>query len=162
MPARVEVKPTQDAWNTYGDLEDKLILEANDSPFKLIALPVFQRLAFSMLKMSMLIAITRREPKDNNVISLEASDIVQAASYIQKWGKYSIDLMSNAGKTDLEKDLDRFMRSVTEHPGLQRQEIMRRWRFSARQMRDLTDTLEMRGLIKVAQKGREQRIYPIE
>lgn len=161
MPARVEAKLTDEAWQFYGDLEMKLIEVASASAFPMVALPTFQRLAFSMLKMSLLVAITRKEPKDNQTIPVEKSDIQQAAYYIQRWGEYSVELLANAGKADIEKLIDKIMQQIQANPGLNKGTIMRHWRLSARSMKEISDTLLERGLINVAKKGRTVRYYPI-
>lgn len=161
MPSRVEVKLSADAWKYYGDLEMKLIHDATNSPFSMVALPTFQRLGFSMLKMAILIAITRREPKDNRTIAVDRSDIKQAAFYIQQWGKYSVDLVMNAGKPNIEKTLDKVMLAIKSEPGCTRSSIMLRFRFSSREMKDVVDTLMERGQISISKKGRTLKLYPV-
>lgn len=161
MPSRVEAKLSEDAWSFYGDLEMKLIEEGTQSPFSTVALPTFQRLGFSLLKMSMLIAITRRPPKDNRTIQVDRSDVTQAAYYIQKWGKYSVDLVTNAGKPNLEKILDKVMLHVKGEPGCTKSAVMMRYRFSSREMKDVLETLMDRGLITMSKKGRTTRLYPV-
>jgi hypothetical protein len=161
MPSRVEAKLTDDAWEFYGSMEETMVHAATKSPFADIALPTFERLTKSLLKISLLVAITRREPNDNNILIVEKSDLEQAAWYIQRWGEHSIHLMMNAGKSDLEKTLDRVMKYIRDHPGTTRSEITTKHRLWAKQMNDLTETMLMRGLVTVAKKGRETRFYPV-
>lgn len=161
MPARIEAKLTDDAWKAFAVYERSLIDTAKHSSFSMTALPTFTRMANSLLKISMLTAITRREPKDNNTIIVEKSDLDQAAFYIQRWGKHSIQLLSNAGKPAIEKSLDKVMQQVREAPGCMKSEIMLKWRLSAREMKELTETLLDRGLINIAKKGRITRYYPV-
>jgi hypothetical protein len=139
----------------------QLIQEATISPFSMVALPTFQRLGFSMLKMSMLIAITRREPQDNRVITVNREDVKQAAFYIQKWGKYSVDLIMNAGKPNLEKTLDKVLMHIRAEPGCTKSSVMMRYRFSSREMKDVIETLTDRGLITMSRKGRTTRLYSV-
>lgn len=161
LPSRVEAKLSDGAWSLYGDLEMQLIQEASNSPFSNVALPTFQRLGFSMLKMSVLIAASRKEPKDNRTIPVEIADVRQAAFYIQKWGKYSVDLVMNAGKPNLEKTLDKVLANVRMEPGCTKSSIMMRYRFSSREMKDVLETLMERGLVTISRKGRATRLYPV-
>jgi ribosomal protein S25 len=161
MPARIEAKLTQDAWNLFGDYEEKLVNAARDSPDQMLAMPTFTRLAMSLLKIGMLTAITRREPKDNNTIIVEESDIKQSAFYIQRWGRHSIDLIMNAGKPFAEKLFDKVYKNVKDEPGIMKSLVMRRWRISAKEMKDVIDTLEQRGLIYHQTKSGATRLYPV-
>ena len=112
--------------------------------------------------MSLLISATRREPKDNQTIIVEKSDIEQAACYIQRWGRHTVDLLSNAGKANIEKVLDKVLGHVSENPdGVTKSAVMLRWRLSSRDMKEIIETLEGRGLVEVRRKGKITRFYPI-
>lgn len=161
MPVRVDAKLTDKAWEYYGDLEMLLVTKATESAVPMVALPTFQRLAFSMLKMSLLIAITRREPKDNRTIVVEKSDVEQAAYYIQKWGHYTVDLVANAGKPQIEKLLDKITLFVSTNPGCTKSSIMLRYRLGSREMKEVLATLLDRGVINISQKGRTTKLFPI-
>lgn len=161
MPSRVEAKLSEDAWKLYGDLEMQLIHEGTNSPFSNVALPTFQRLGFSMLKMSILIAASRKEPRENRTILIDTKDIKQAAFYIQKWGRYSVDLVMNAGKPNLEKTLDKVLMHIRGDPGCTKSSVMLRYRFSSREMKDVIETLTDRGLITMSKKGRTTRLYVV-
>jgi hypothetical protein len=161
MPARVDAFLSDDAWKLYGDLEMQLIEEATDSPFAAVALPTFQRLGFSLLKMAILIAVTRKEPKENRTIVVDSNDIKQAAFYIQQWGKYSVDMVMSAGKPNIEKTFDKVLLRVRAEPGCTKSSIMMRFRFSSREMKDVMETLMDRGLITISKKGRTTKIYPV-
>jgi hypothetical protein len=161
MPSTVEAKIEDNGWKRLNELETFITEKAVESPFASLALPTFQRLFFSMLKMAILIAISRREPKDNNTIVITKDDIEQAAWYVQRWGKHSVELLSNAGKPDVEKILDKVIRQIKESPGCTKSQIMMRWRLSAREMKEIRDTLEGRGLVEISQKGRITRFWPV-
>lgn len=161
MPIRVEAKLTDAAWQLSGDIETLLTTKAVESSNPLIALPTFTRLALSMLKISVLIAITRREPKDNRTIIVEKSDVQQAAWYIQRWGQYSVDLIANAGKADIEKMLDKIVQFVANNPGCNRSTVMLRYRLTSRDMKEIINTLIDRGLVNVSQKGRTVKFFPV-
>ena len=158
---RIEASVSDDGWKLLNELEELLTRKATESPFQLLALPTFQRLFFSLLKMSMLVAITRREPKDNNTIIVEKSDIEQAAFYVQKWGKHSVKLLANAGKADVEKVLDKVIEHISDSPGCTKSSIMLRWRLSSREMKEIMETLEGRGLVEIQRKGKITKFYPI-
>jgi hypothetical protein len=161
IPSTVEAKVTDGGWKRLNDIEQLLVKKATESPFQMTALPTFQRLYFSMLKMSILIAITRRQPKDNNTIEINEEDINQAAWYIQRWGKHSVNLIANAGKADVEKVLDKIVGHVREQPGCTKSSIMLRWRLSGREMKELIETLEGRGLVVVSRKGKVTKFWPV-
>jgi len=161
LPVRVEAKLTDKAWSFYGDLEMHLITKATESAYPMVALPTFQRLSFSMLKMAMLIAITRREVKDNRTIIVEESDVKQAAFYIQKWGKYSVDLIANAGKPQIEKLLEKITFFVAQNPGCTKSSIMLRYRLTSREMKEIISTLLDRGVVNISQKANSTRLYPV-
>lgn len=156
---QVSVELTDEAWNKMRDIEQKLVVAANSSNLSLVALPTFTRLTGSLLKLSMLIAATRQEPKDF-VITVELRDLIHAASFIQKWAPFSIDLMSNVGKTTSERELQRVLKYVRERPGLTKAEHMRRFHMQSLQAKIIFQTLEERGLITMKQAGRGFRVWP--
>lgn len=161
VPSRIEAKLTDDAWNLYGDIEMKLIHSAASSGYSMIALPTFQRLAFSMLKMSMLIAASRREVKDNNILIVEKSDIIQASWYIQRWGRHTVDLISNAGKPQIEKLIDKVVLMIRDNPGILRSDLMTKFHLSSKEMRELMNTLLERGVIDVKKQGNGLRFFTV-
>lgn len=161
MSSRIEAKLTDEAWELFGTIEETLTNAGAESEISMLALPTFSRMAFSCLKMSMLVAASRREPTTSNQLIVEKSDVQQAAYYIQNWGHYSIDLLLNAGKGSTEKTLDRAIGIVKRKEGMTRSELMQRMHLTARDARDLIDTLVQRGLIDVKQHGRGHRIYTI-
>lgn len=160
VPVEIEAKLTDSAWAFFGDCEMALIKAADESPIAMMAMPTFQRLAFSMLKMSLLIAASRREYKDN-VLLVEKNDIEQAAWYIQKWGKYSIELISQAGKPHSERIVERMYQMVRQQPGILHSELMRRLHLNAREMKDFIETLIGRGLIEHKKVAQGHRYYPV-
>lgn len=161
FPVKITAKMPQEAWDYYGDLEMQLINAANDSPVSFVALPTFQRLAFSLLKMAMLIAATRRPYSDDYVLTVEKADLTQAAWYIQKWGKYTIELISQAGRPVLERMLDRVLRQVRNNPGVLKSAIMISMHLTARDMKEIQATLEERGVVSTKRVGNGTRFYPV-
>lgn len=160
-PTRIEARLTDEAWQYYGDIEEKLTNAGNDSDMSMLALPTFTRLGFSLLKMSLLVAASRREPDSSNRLAVELRDVKQAAFYIERWGHYSIDLLLNAGKSQTEKIISKALSLVKRNEGLPKSELMQRMHLSARDAKDLIDTMSQRGLIDTKPAGRGIRLYSI-
>lgn len=162
QPIRFRAIMDDKAWEYFGDLEMKLIHTANDSPLMTVALPTFQRLAFSMLKMATLIASTRRPPNDDdNTLDVTKEDIHQAAWYIQRWGRHSVDLLENAGKPHIEKFLDKVTAFVNMNPGCSKSTIMKTFHMSAKEARETLETLSERGVLQVKKSGRVTKLYTL-
>lgn len=161
VPARIEARLTPEAWTVFQDIEEKLVNAGANSDISMLALPTFQRMGFSCLKMALLIAATRREPDSSNRLIVEVSDIKQAAFYIERWGHYSIELLLNAGKSQSEKMISRAMGVVNRKDNITKSELMQRLHLTAREAKELIDTMTQRGLIDVKGSGRGIRIYPV-
>jgi hypothetical protein len=145
---------TQEAWDYYGDLEMKMVVAANESSLSDKALPTFERLSRSMMKLGVLLAASRQEPR-NSAIDVGIHDIKHAARFIQEWGKYSIELIMNTGRTDAARVLDKVRRMIENKPGIYKSEIMRSIHLSSREMAEVLQTLVDRGeVIRRAPKGR--------
>lgn len=146
---------TQDAWDFFGDTEELLQQVAYESYWKDIALPTFSRLSFSMLKMAMLIAASRKPATSANRLEVDIDDMHQAAYYVQKWGKHSVDLILSSGKSTNEKAVERTLMFVRGHTdGVTQTQIMQRFHMSSKEWKDIRETLYDRGLINTEQKGR--------
>lgn len=161
MATRIEARLTPKAWELHSTYEELLIRTAHDSEMRDVALPTFQRLGFSLLKMSLLVAASRREPDDAMRLEVTDLDVRQAAFYIEKWGHYSIDLLMSAGRSSQEKVIDRAIGIISRKNGLTKAELMQRMHLSAREAKDLIDTLIQRGLVDAKQAGRGLRLYII-
>jgi predicted HTH transcriptional regulator len=133
-----------------------------NTPYELLALPTFSRMAFSILKMGMLIAASRKQPTDANKLEVDIDDLQQAAFYVQKWGQYSLELIMASGKSTSEKQLERalgFIASSTE--GVTQSQLMQRFHISSREMKEIRDTLYDRGLVEVSKRGRGLQLKAI-
>ena len=161
MASRIEARLTPKAWDVFRSVESILVNAGASSESSMYVLPTFTRLAFSTLKMSMLVAASRREPTPANTLIVEDSDVKQAAFYVQKWGKYTVDLIMNTGKTKGEKDIDRALVAIKKREGLTKAEFMQRLHLDAKRSRELLDTLIQRGLIDMKPHGRGHRLYSI-
>ena len=144
-----------DAWQFFGDVEEQLQKSAMESQWKDLALPTFSRMAFSMLKMGMLISASRKPIDSSNRIEIELSELKQAAFYIQKWGKYTIELIKSSGKSKFEQQHDAAFAYIRSSPtGVTQSEFMRRFHMTSKQMKDIRETLYDRGLIDIEKQGR--------
>lgn len=163
IPRQSEIKLTSDAWSRYNEIEVLLRDAAFDSHLHDVALPTFTRLSTSILKMAMLLAVVRQgEPDDKNHITVEAQDIDEAAYYGAEFGKHAISLITVAGTTFSEKQIQIVMSAIKRTPGILRSELMQRHRLKARELKEIIDTLDQRGLVTIKPVGRGQSYYPVE
>lgn len=162
MPgARVEARLTEDAWNKFGEIEFILTSKGAASEVAMLALPMFSRMSFSILKMSLLVAASRREPDQAGRLEVTESDVKQAAYYMEKWGHFSLELISNTGVSTAEKTLRRSLNYIRKKNGLTKAEFMQRQHLGAKEAKEIIETLFQRGLINVQKSGRGQRIYAL-
>lgn len=157
----VTAELTPDAWERYGDMEAALIAAASDSPHSMMALPTFQRMAISLLKLATLLGAVRQEPSANNTITIEKRDILEAGYYIQRWGAHMVDLIRNSGFSKDESLIRQVYRTIEAHPGIMRSAIMQRHHLNARNMSDIEDTLEQRMMVQLQKRGRAKSYWPI-
>jgi hypothetical protein len=156
VPRKVKAILTPEAWEYSAQCERRLIAAAEESPYSMVAVPTFQRMAVSLLKMGTLVAATRRD-YEGTQLTVEKEDLEQAAWYIQRWGKYMIELISQAGKPHTEREIEKVYRMIHKEPGILKSDLMRRNHLRTAQLRDIIETLMDRGLIdakKVAQGTR--------
>jgi hypothetical protein len=103
-------------------------------------------MARSILKMGMILAATRQEPLDNHIM-VEESDIINAAWYAQNWGRHSVELVLNAGKSVHEKILERVRLKIENNPNILRSTLMQHLHLTKRETDDIIGTLEERRII---------------
>src|SRR5215831_10368230 len=152
MPPRYIAKLTPEAWAKNGEYERKLNKAAKSSPIRGLALPTFERLSRSIVKMAVVLACMRQKPVQG-IVTVEEGDIINAAWYAQKWGEDAIILMVNAGKGTHEKFLDKVCEFIEENPGVLRSVIMRRFHLDSKVMTAVIITLEERGMIRKERRG---------
>jgi hypothetical protein len=154
----INVKMTDDAWETYGDMETKMVTVAHNSYYAMLALPTFERLSRSMLKLAMLLAATRQEPVDGS-ITVEKRDIQNAAWYIQDWGQYSVQLLLNAGKSQALRLLEKIRSFIEANPGTIKSDLMRRFHLTSKEIKEVMQTLIDRGEVRFKKEGRGERFW---
>lgn len=149
----IEASLDEKAWDRYAAIEIKMVEVAHSSPVASVALPTFERLSRSLLKMAVLLAASRSVP-ENNSIRVTEQDIIHAAYYIQDWGRYSVDLVINSGRSKSERVLNKVIDYIRRHPGVHRGQIMRIYGFDKRMMDDIQGTLVDRGQLRVIREGK--------
>lgn len=155
----IEATLTQDAWEKMQAIEQILVNTAHESSRSAIALPTFSRMAISLLKLSILFAAIRQEPKDFQIVA-ERCDVLKAAYYVQKWAPHSVHMMMNVGTTTSERLIQRVLKMVRGTPGITRAEVMRRAHLQSVTAKIVFSTLEERGLVEIKQKGRGYQLWP--
>lgn len=160
IPRVNEAVLTDEAWNRYGDMEELMVHTAYESAIPMLALPTFERLSRSLLKMSVLLAAARQSPKENK-IKVELRDVIGAAKYVQDWGRYSVDLIQNAGKGVSERALEKLINTIKKVPDITRGELMQRHHLSKREADDMLNTLVERGNVIANKSGRGVRLRAV-
>jgi hypothetical protein len=158
--AHFEAELTDGAWKLYGRLELQMVTHAGESSVPMLAMPTFERMSRSMLKMSILLACSRQEPVDG-VIEVSEADVHKAACYIQDWGRFSVDLVINAGKTTTSRMLDRIRRMIQKEPGISRGKVMQYNHLTKRDADEIMGTLIDRGEIVSKKDGRGIRYWAV-
>jgi predicted transcriptional regulator len=153
-----EVFLTEAAWKRYQAIEIRMQDEAYSSSVSDLALPCFERMSRSLLKMTMLTAALRREP-ENNSITADVEDVLYAAKFVQEWGHFTVDLVLNSGRSQSERMLDSILEAIRQEPGVQRSKLTQHRHLSKRQMDEIQGTLEDRGLITVKREGKAHVYY---
>jgi predicted HTH transcriptional regulator len=131
---------------------------AEESDVRDLMLPMMDRLGKSGLKMAAIIAATERL---DDKIEIGRTDIVHAFSYIERWMEYSISVVTNAGKSADERELERIVNYIIDKPGVTRGNIMQRFRLNSRVADGVFSTMLQRGLATSQKGGNAQRFYPI-
>jgi hypothetical protein len=157
----IEAMLTDDAWEKYREVESKLNMTAYHSSMKNLASPTFQRMAFSMLKLAVLFAAARQEPTNDGTIEVTKTDVIESTYFIQKWGRHMVELLKHAGRTTDEVKLQAVYRTIENHPGILRGEVMQRHHLNSKPMDEIQRTLEDRMMIRSEKKGRGYKYWPI-
>ena len=158
MPPRVVAELTTDAWTRYQTIEREMTIKGYESLIRNTALPTFDRMAKSILKMSVILAAVRQEPVKSR-ITVNEDDVINAAWYGQKWGRHSVELVLNAGKAPVEKELDKVYNKIANNPGILRSTLMQHLHLTSKMASELLQTLEERGMIRKQKQGRGYRFW---
>lgn len=159
VPTQTEVILTDEAWEYFQKTEMRLTKEAAESAASMVAQPTFGRLAWSSLKMGMLLSAARQEPK-NGKITTDADDLKAAAWYVQKWGHHTVDLIQNVGRTANQRLVSRIYAHVRRRPGCTRSELSRYYHLSRKELDVVLETLLDRGQIRVQKVSNGATVHP--
>lgn len=158
--AEIKVEFTDEMWKRAMEIELLLLRTARESHDSHKALPTFSRMFFSMLKITMLLAAARKQPKDY-VVKAEMTDLLSAMYYIEKWGKHLVTFIRNSGMGGAESKMMSIYRFISNNPGTMRGEIMNNFRLNAREMSIVEDTLVQRLQIEVRRKNGGNQYWPV-
>lgn len=151
-PMQWDAELTRDAWQRYGAFEHAMTVAGTSSSRADIMVPTFARLSISALKVAALLAASRKLAEDKVVI--EEEDVVRAIKYVQEWRGYGNEVLNGIGRTTLEKELDRILRSIVNNPGISRSKLMQNHHLTARSADAAFNTLEQRNLITGTRVGK--------
>ncbi len=157
---QVSASLTKQAWEEYGDIEMRMVEAAAGSTINMLALPTFERMSRSLLKIAVLLSAAEKDP-EADVLWVTEANVRQAAFYIERWGGHTIDLLHNAGKGMVERTIDKILRTIQKYPDMQRSKLMQAHHLTKREADELLDTLEQRGMIVVTKEGRGQRLRAV-
>jgi hypothetical protein len=153
IAATTEVYLTTEAWLRYQKIEMQMIEAANSSAMSHLALPCFERLSRSLLKMSMLVAAVRNDPVEN-MVQADEIDIITAARYIQDWAQYSVELIMNSGRSAAQRIIDNILNAIERQPGIARGKLMQHYHLTAREMTEIENTIVDRGQVVLERVGK--------
>lgn len=142
---------TSEAWLRYNALEATLLYAGVNSDQPDIMTPVYDRLAKSMLKASVLIAACRHQVGE---VVVEVDDLLLAIKYGEAWRNYAMEIVNGIGRSTNEILLQRIYKSIQKHPGIARSKLMQWYHLEARNADILFSTMEQRGLILATRMGR--------
>jgi hypothetical protein len=156
MPKKWDAELTPQAWNRYNKFEADLLQVGLNSDRQDLMTPTMDRLAKTGLKMSILLAARRMEP----IVKVSEEDVIRAFFYIERWSVFTLDLITNIGKTTSERLLERVFGSIKRQPGITRSALMQNHHLTARDADLVFTTLEQRGQIRKEKVGRGVRYEP--
>lgn len=157
----IQVQASQEAWERLRQLEGDTLKAALRSDNPDIFAPMYDRLKNSIIKVAVLLAADRAYAEGREV-HLEVADIITAISYSSVWIE-SMHEVARGIEDKPTKDeimrtrVERFIRGAED--GVQRGDVMRKFRLTANIMNEVESTLIQRGLIVAATTGRRSTVY---
>lgn len=151
-----EASLTRGAWSRFNQIDQTLTTIAADSgDFSDILLPTYARLSFSILKAAVLLAASRNR---SDHLIVEEQDIVHAGYYGEGWRRYALEMVTNVGKSDLERKIALVANAIHRVGQIQRSALMQRYHLTSQETNQITRTLEERAEIN-AEKHGKQTVY---
>lgn len=148
---------TGEAWDRFNRYAESMLDDALKSIYRDSLVPTYDRLCKSGLKIATLIAATRMEDK----VVVTDDDVVRAFFYIERWRKYSFEVVTNLGKNQFEKVLDKVVGYIAREPGITKSKLMRLCLLSTRNAAEVLDTLQQRGMLRREKQGKNERLFMI-
>ena len=161
MPPKIWAVPSEEAWKRYQGIEFDLLRYADTSPMADLALPTFERLTRSMLKMASILAAERQTPDKENQIKIEIQDVDNAAWYVQRWGQDSIDLITNSGRRSMDRMANRVLAYISNNQGVLKTTIMQNLKIKKKQLDEILGYLEDWELIRKEPVGRGHKFFTV-
>lgn len=159
LPVNVEHKAilSKEAWIRYNKLEMDLVKAGMDSDIPVVLTPVGDRLAKSILKAAVLIAASRQFRTDHK-IAVTLEDMLHAIRYGETWKQHAEDVISRVGISGEERIIDGIIEDIKNSGvvGVTRSTILRKYKLSARQGKEILDTIVQRGIVHIRLEGRHQ------
>lgn len=156
----VTAELTQAAWERCASLERALMQAGADSVEPDMYVPMLARFYMSTLKCACLLAADRQEPHEEH-ITVGHLDIIKAVSYTSTWMPSMLELVSNLGKSAFESDTMKVLKFIAANDGCPSGSVMRYFRLSAREMGNIMDTLEGRGLVDIRRDGKAKLLWSV-
>lgn len=157
-PRRWEASLTPEAWVRYNKFEHDMVTFGVSSTQADILVPTFDRMSKSALKMSVLLAAQRAL---GDHVTVEESDLIKAITYIEKWRPYTLDVVTNLGKTAAERSIELILGAIKRQPGVLKSHVMRAYHLDARTVEMVLSTLDQRQMISRIKSGRTEKLYPM-
>lgn len=148
---KVDARLTQEAWDRYNIFERQMLDAGLKTERPELMTPLFDRLAKSTLKASVLLSAAR---KLQDAVEITIEDILLAIRYAGEWRDYAIDVVNGVGKSVAENQLETVMDNIKRSPGVSRSRLMRNYHLTAREADAIFSTLEQRGLVSINKQGR--------
>lgn len=143
---KVLAELTPAAWARYNKLESDLLQSGLDAERPELITPLFDRLAKSILKASLIIAASRQ--RDERVL-VEEADLVAAIGYGAQWREHAIDVVNGVGHSAWERETTKILKAVAKSPGISRARLMQNYHLSAKAADAIFDTLIQRGEVTI-------------
>lgn len=160
MPKEHKAVLSKEAWLRYNQLEMKLTQYGMDSEIPDAMTAVGGRLANSILKAAVLMSAARQFNAKTTVYVTE-DDILRAIKYGEAWRTYADEVISNVGITGDERLIDKIETFIRHRGtiGVNRSTILRTFKLTAKQGREMLDTMVQRNLIDQKANGRNMIYY---
>lgn len=154
-PEPTYVELDQEVWDRLNRLKDRCGNIADTFPDHDTAAPMFDRLAESILRVSVLLAVDRTQ---SGPVTVTLDDFVQSMKYGQDWMDGAAQVVMSIGKSEKEELLERVYLYISNINGTTRAKVMQKFKIFKQDMDELESTMQQRGLV-VLTKTPKGRVY---